>query len=90
VAAARSGDFAQAVALLEPIANKGSGSARSTASRWLAHSLRAQGNCKLALRYYAPLANASSASPEVLREAADCYENVGDLKRAAELRARAQ
>ncbi|MFT3922648.1 MAG: hypothetical protein QM778_08955 [Myxococcales bacterium] len=88
IAAARKGAYAQAVSLLTPLANQGPESSRNSARLWLARSLRGQGKCAEALRYYAPLAQQASASDDVLSEAADCYDRTGDATLAGRLRKR--
>jgi hypothetical protein len=90
IAAARRGAYAEATSKLEPIVRQGPSALQPSARLWLARSLRGQGRCADALRYYGPLTRAASVAPEVLGEAADCYERVGDAATAAQLRARSQ
>lgn len=88
--AARNGDYAGAIAVLKPLANKGAPSVRREAALWLARSYRASDNCSAALSLYAPLVESSSASAALIAEAVDCYERTGDAKQAAVLRSRLQ
>ncbi len=90
VAAARARDYATAIPLLRPLADKGSASVRKEAALWLARSYRATNNCSAALRLYAPLVQASKASEALLAEAIDCYERTGNAQQAALLRSRVQ
>ncbi len=90
VSAARNGNYGEAIAVLRPLADKGSPSTRREASLWLARSYRATNDCATAVRFYAPLIASSSAAPAIVTEAADCYERVGDSKQAAVLRSRVQ
>jgi hypothetical protein len=87
--ASRSGDHARAVELLEPVVAKGPPALRASARPTLASSLRALGQCARALPHYAVLTKSISASRALLEEAADCYERVGNMAMARELRARA-
>jgi len=88
IAAARRGAYAQAVSLLTPLVNQGTESAREAARLWLARSLRGQGKCTEAVRYYGPLAQRADAPADVLSEAADCYDRTGDSALAGKLRGR--
>ncbi len=88
IAAARRGAYAQAVSLLSPLVDQGPESTRASARLWLARSLRGQGKCDEALRYYGPIVQQSKVANDVLNEAADCYERTGDPARAGQLRAR--
>jgi tetratricopeptide (TPR) repeat protein len=90
IAAVQRGAFAEAIHKLEPVAAKGTAAARTQAGLWLARSYRGQGNYAKALHYYEPLVRSANASVALLREAADCHEQAGDMGRARELRARAQ
>ena len=90
LSAARRGDHARAVELLEPVANKAPLALRASARPVLARSLRAQGLCARALPYYALLVKATSVTQATLLEAADCYERTGNVAMAQELRARLQ
>jgi len=90
IRAAQAGDARGAIAVLRPLAEKGSPSVRQSAALWLARSYRATGDCTNALRYYAPLTASKSATPGLLSEAADCYERTGDAMQASILRSRAQ
>jgi uncharacterized protein HemY len=86
--AVRSGDYARAQKLLEPIAKDGPTTFRATAQLWLARAAKAQGDCKRALSFYDPLLAQKSASNAVLSEAAECYERIGATQQAAALRSR--
>jgi hypothetical protein len=88
LSAGRTGQYARAVELLEPVANKAPAAQRASARPMLARSLRAQGLCARALPYYALLVKATGVSDATLLEAADCYERTGNAAMASELRAR--
>lgn len=88
IAAARRGAYAQAVSLLSPLVNQGPESVRANARLWLARSLRGQGKCAEALRYYGPVVQQANVAAEVLSEAADCYERTGENALAGKLRSR--
>jgi hypothetical protein len=90
LSAARSGQYARAVELLEPVANKAPAAQRASARPMLARSLRALGLCARALPYYATLVQATTVSEATLLEAADCYDRTGNAPAADELRKRAQ
>ncbi len=78
--------YAQAIALLEPVASQGSASERSSAQLWLARAYRGQGRYAKAAEYYELVLRSPNFPRAALGEAADCFEQLGNPSRALQLR----
>lgn len=88
MANAQRGAYAQAISQLVRVVNEGTPREQQIANLWLARSYRGQGNYARAVSYYELVLASNGVGNDVLAEAAESYERLGNMTRADELRAR--